>query len=208
MVPGAVLLLLLGVGDGAAAAPIAAGDGGSGLAASAGLRTEGSDYFVSRFDGNDFEIFRVSGAGGGDTQLTFNDFDDLAPVDSGAGVVVWQGFDGNDFEIFRHDGTDLVQLTSNDADDLGARFAGSDVEWSGFDGNDFEIFRFDGTGVVQLTFNDSDDLMPASADFGSRSDPSSASGLRPLPEPGSLHLLVLGIAALFGWAGRRGGGHA
>jgi hypothetical protein len=94
--------------------------GGAGLAnaitASGGLGAQGSDAVLAIFDGNDFEIFRLDGSDNSLIQITDNDFDDLAPRDSGS-LIVWSGFDGNDFEIFRYDGTTTVQLTDNGSDD-------------------------------------------------------------------------------------------
>jgi hypothetical protein len=185
--------------------------GGAGLAnaitASGGLRAQGSDAVLAIFDGNDFEIFRLDGSDNSLIQMTDNDFDDLAPRDSGS-LIVWSGFDGNDFEIFRYDGTDIFQITVNEFDDVGPSFFGSDVRWSGFDGNDFEIFRYDGTTTVQLTDNEFDDRFPQSSGFSTVGVVAAASPsvLLAIPEPGSLELLAFGVTLLGYLARRRGGG--
>ena len=191
----AVALLLFG-------ALLSAAGYASGMMASGSVRAEGSGAVMAIFDGNDFEIFRF-GSDGLLTQITDNDFDDLAPRDSGD-QIVWSGFDGNDFEIFRFDGTDVFQLTDNEFDDVGASFFVSDVRWSGFDGNDFELFSYDGTDIVQLTDNDSDDRFPQSSDFSTVDVAAAATPnvLLVIPEPSSWALLAFGVA-LLGRAARR-----
>ena len=177
------------------------------MTASGGLRAQGSDAVLAIFDGNDFEIFRLDGTDNSLTQITDNDFDDLAPRDFGS-LIVWSGFDGNDFEIFRYDGTDIFQLTDNEFDDVGASFFGSDVRWSGFDGNDFEIFSYDGITTVQLTDNDFDDRFPQSSDSSTVGVVAAASpsALLTIPEPGSVALLAFGVGLLgYAMRGRRGG---
>ena len=179
------------------------------MTASGGLRAQGSDAVLAIFDGNDFEIFRLDGSDNSLTQITDNDFDDVAPRDSG-GLIVWSGFDGNDFEIFRYDGADIFQLTDNEFDDVGASFSGSGVRWSGFDGNDFEIFGYDGNDIFQFTDNDSDDRFPQSSDFSTvgvvaATSPNALLTLQ-IPEPGSLALLAFGVAFLGCATRRRRGG--
>ena len=49
------------------------------ISASGGLRAQGSDTVLALFDGNDFEIFRLKGSDNSLTQITDNDYDDLAP---------------------------------------------------------------------------------------------------------------------------------
>lgn len=71
--------------------------------------------------------------------------------------IVWQENDGNDLEIFFYDGSQTIQLTNNDTDDINHEISGSDIVWMGNDGNDNEIYLYDGTTIKQITNNDFND---------------------------------------------------
>lgn len=116
--------------------------------------------FSSDRDGDD-EIFIMDPDGSNQTQLTFNDSDDVYSGWSPDGKkIAFYSYDGGDGEIYVMDvdGGNLTQLTDNNDDDYASDLS-PDGKYLAFvsdrDGDD-EIYKMsiDGSDLIQLTDND------------------------------------------------------
>ena len=109
----------------------------------------------SQWDGNDFELFRYDG--NSILQITDNDFNDRLNPDStpssfGANSssaldgsednLVWSSYVNGNWEIFYYDGTDTIQVTNNDIDDLNPQISGDRIVWHS-DGETSDIFLYE-----------------------------------------------------------------
>ncbi|MEM6612914.1 MAG: cadherin domain-containing protein [Cyanobacteria bacterium P01_C01_bin.72] len=109
----------------------------------------------SQWDGNDYELFRYDGST--TLQITDNDFNDrLNPnstanssaavdstaVDGSGDNLVWSSYIGDNWEVFYYDGTETIQLTDNNVDDLNPKISGNKVVWN-TDGDSSDIFLYD-----------------------------------------------------------------
>ena len=97
----------------------------------------------SQWDGNDFELFRYDGSQ--TLQITDNDFNDRltpnststsstanssAALDGSGDNLVWSSYVNDNWEIFYYDGTETIQVTDNDIDDLDPKISGDKIVWS------------------------------------------------------------------------------
>ena len=92
-------------------------------------------------------------------QITDNSYDDQTPHINNNGYVVWSGrggqFNDSDYEIFLYNGTNIVQITTNDYQtDISPRINDNEhIAWHGTYSGDEEIFLYDGTNIEQITDN-------------------------------------------------------
>ncbi len=121
----------------------------------------------SQWDGNDFELFRYDG--NTTLQITDNDFNDRLSPDStpssssansstaldGAGDrLVWSSYVNGNWEIFYYDGTETIQVTDNDIDDLNPKISGDRLVWN-TSGATSDIFLYEpDTNPVPIMFAD------------------------------------------------------
>lgn len=97
----------------------------------------------TQWDGNDYELFRYDG--NTTLQITDNDFNDRlssnsvpgsstalssTAVDGSGDNLVWSSYVDDNWEIFYYDGTQTIQITDNDIDDLNPKISGDRVVWS------------------------------------------------------------------------------
>ena len=97
----------------------------------------------TQWDGNDFELFRYDG--NTTVQITDNDFNDrLNPdsspssssarsgsaVDGSGDRLVWSSYVNGNWEIFYYDGTETIQVTDNNIDDLDPKISGDRIVWN------------------------------------------------------------------------------
>jgi len=124
----------------------------------------------SQWDGNDFELFRYDG--NSILQITDNDFNDrLNPdstpssfggdsssaLDGSEDNLVWSSYVNGNWEIFYYDGTDTIQVTDNDIDDLNPQISGDRIVWHS-DGETSDIFLYEpNTNPVGVSFADNFD---------------------------------------------------
>lgn len=123
--------------------------------------------FASDRDGN-YEIYAMDADGGGQTRLTENAAEDLAPAwspDSKRLAFVSNRDGNNEIYVMNADGTAQTRLTNNTADDLAPNWSpdGTKIAFvSQRDGNN-EIYMMnpDGSDQFNLTRNPYDDVSPA-----------------------------------------------
>lgn len=109
----------------------------------------------SQWDGNDYELFRYDG--NQTLQITDNDFNDRLNPDStpnsfgsnsssaldGSGDnLVWSSYVDGNWEIFYYDGTETIQVTDNDIDDLNPKISGDKIVWS-TSGSTTDVFLYE-----------------------------------------------------------------
>jgi|GEM_PF-5131709 len=70
--------------------------------------------------------------------------------------VVWV----SDEEIYLFNGTQAINLSNNNLEDVDPRISGGKVAWSGWDGNNWEIYFYNGTKTIKLTNNSKTDDLP------------------------------------------------
>src|SRR4030067_1868230 len=86
-------------------------------------------------------------------QITDNSYDDQTPHINNNGYVVWSGrggqFNDSDYEIFLYNGTNIVQIKTNDYQtDISPRINDNEHKaWHGTYSGDEEIFLYDGTNI-------------------------------------------------------------
>lgn len=123
--------------------------------------------FASDRDGN-YEIYSMDADGGGQTRLTENSTEDLAPAWSpdSKRIAFVSNRDGNsEIYVMNADGTAQTRLTNNTADDLAPTWSpdGTKIAFvSQRDGNnEIYLMNADGSGQLNLTNNQFDDVSPA-----------------------------------------------
>ncbi|HNR93425.1 MAG TPA: hypothetical protein PKK36_02330 [Kiritimatiellia bacterium] len=92
------------------------------------------------------------------TQVTSNEFYDMAPQVSG-NRVVWYGWDGEDYEIFLydHDTRETTQITDNRYDDIAPVITEDMIAWQGFPSVESDIFVWQDGAIKKLSDNPEDD---------------------------------------------------
>ena len=110
-------------------------------------RVSGNNIVWQGWDGNDYEIFMVSG-NGNPIQLTNNNTQDVAPQISG-NLVVWQQYTPipnapNNATILLYDGVNAPRaIGSNRGGEANVRLSGTKVVWDSWGGTTNDIFLYD-----------------------------------------------------------------
>ena len=127
----------------------------------------GAAKAVARADHQgDREIFLVDGER--TTQITFNDYDDLAPVyDDATRRLAWHAMVNDRLQIILHDRRtgETKQVTSGNYNSSNPHLFGGTLVWQSWIDNNWEIFvadrlDTDDPRVIQLTDNQTHDMFP------------------------------------------------
>jgi len=135
--------------------------------------------FASTRNRTDYEIYRATGAGANQTQLTFDPNYDFAPnLTRGGGRVAFQtDRHGETLELYavNTDGAGLARLTNNDANDYWPVWSPDNLRiafYSYRDGDratpEIYVMQADGSNQTRLTYNNDVDRYPSWSPDGNR----------------------------------------
>ncbi|MGL1902557.1 MAG: RICIN domain-containing protein [Fibrobacterales bacterium] len=87
----------------------------------------------------------------------------MGPMDLDNGQFVFPLYDGNDNEIMLFNGTELIQITDNDREDVMPRIHNGEIVWKSYDTDQFieHLYYYKADGTTQLISDDVDYGFPA-----------------------------------------------